>query len=194
MLSEQIYHILYIGLGIGFIFYVISLYNNLIELKNSVNKNLSNIDVLLKQRNSELPKLVESCKQYMAFEKDTLEKVILARNTQTTAIDQKDINQINASETMLRANLGKLFALAENYPDLKTNESFLQLQGRISHLEESISDRREFYNESVNLHNIAIAKFPDVIVARLFNFQPLNLLVFSKEETADVDVKSLFRS
>jgi LemA protein len=88
--------------------------------------------------------------------------------------------------------LGNLFALAEAYPDLKANASFQQLQSRISALEDAIADRREFYNESVNINNVRIEQVPDVIVARMFGFNPFKLLEFTAEQTRDTDVKALF--
>ena len=88
--------------------------------------------------------------------------------------------------------LGQLFALAEDYPELRANENFQHLQGRISSLEDTIADRREFYNESVNINNIGIETFPDLIVARLFGFGERDLLEFDAKQTADVDVKALF--
>lgn len=96
------------------------------------------------------------------------------------------------AEAQLRMGLGNLFALAEAYPDLKADQSFQHLQSRITGLENSIADRREFYNAAVNINNIRIEQFPDVIVARKFNFKPAELLVFNEEEKQDVDVKSLF--
>jgi len=88
--------------------------------------------------------------------------------------------------------LGNLFALAEDYPELKANENFQHLQQRISGIENSIADRREFYNESVNRNNVRIEQFPDLIVARLVSFKPFELLQFGQSETQDVDVKALF--
>jgi LemA protein len=93
----------------------------------------------------------------------------------------------------LRAGLGQLFAVAEAYPDLKTNESFQQLLGRISGLENAISDRREYYNESVNVNNVRIEQFPDLIIARMFNFKDFDLLEFQAEEKQDVNIKELFK-
>ena len=98
------------------------------------------------------------------------------------------------AEGALRATLGHLFALAEAYPDLKTNQSFQQLQARISGLENGIADRREFYNESVNVNNVRIEQFPDTIIAGMFNFKPAHLLEFREAEKADVDMKQLFGS
>jgi LemA protein len=173
--------------------YAITLYNNLVTLKHNVDKAWSNIDVLLKQRHDELPKLVETCKQYMRFEQETLDKVMQARSAVSSARERTDIGALGAAETQLRMGLGSLFALAEAYPDLKANQNFQHLQSRISGLEDAIADRREFYNESVNINNIRVEQFPDVIIARMFNFIKRQLLEFSEEETKDVNLKELFK-
>ncbi|WNF46023.1 LemA family protein [Pseudomonas sp. SG20056] len=172
--------------------YAVMLYNALVRLKHGVSKAWSNIDVLLKQRHDELPKLVETCKQYMQHERTTLEAVITARQAVSTAQASGDMNALGKAETGLRAGLGQLFALAENYPELKANESFQHLQQRISGLENGIADRRELYNEAVNLNNVSIEQFPDVLIARMFAFKEAVLLEFSESEKADVDLKSLF--
>jgi LemA protein len=174
------------------VFYTIFIYNNLVSLKHGVSKAWSNIDVLLKQRHDELPKLVEVCKQYMQYEQETLEKVVQARAAVMQARSGGDIKELGQAESQLRLGLGNLFALAENYPDLKANNSYQQLQGRISQLENGIADRREVYNEAVNLNNVRIEQFPDVVVARLFNFRDFGLLEFSEEEKRDVDMQALF--
>ncbi|MDH4584688.1 LemA family protein [Pseudomonas sp. BN415] len=172
--------------------YAVILYNALVRLKHGVGKAWSNIEVLLKQRHDELPKLVETCKQYMQHERTTLERVISARNAVASAREKGDIGALGQAESGLRAGLGQLFALAENYPQLKANESFQFLQQRISGLENGIADRRELYNEAVNLNNVRIEQFPDVIIAGLFGFKAAELLEFSEAEKADVDLKSLF--
>lgn len=172
--------------------YAVVIYNNLVSLKHNVAKAWSNIDVLLKQRHDELPKLVEVCKQYMQYEQETLEKVMLARSQVAVAQRSGDMKALGEAEGLLRMGLGNLFAVAEAYPDLKANESFQHLQGRISGLENTIADRREFYNESVNVNNIRIEQFPDLLVARMFNFKAFELLDFPEEETRDVDIKGLF--
>jgi LemA protein len=161
------------------VIYVIVMYNRLVNLKHNVTKAWSNIDVLLKQRHDELPKLIATCKEYMQYEQETLEKVIAARSRAAEARAAGDIGALGAAEGALRIGLGQLFALAEDYPDLKANETFQHLQARITGLENSIADRREFYNESVNLNNIGIEEFPDVLVARFFNFKPFQLLEFT---------------
>ncbi|MCP4044059.1 MAG: LemA family protein [Gammaproteobacteria bacterium] len=184
---------IFLGIVAVVIFYAVIIYNNLVRLKHNVSKAWSNIDVLLKQRHDELPKLVETCKQYMKFEQDTLEKVMKARSAVFAAREKGDVSALGPAETQLRAGLMNLFAVAEAYPDLKANDSFQHLQARITGLENGIADRREFYNDSVNINNIRIEQVPDVILARLFNFPARDLLEFSEEEKADVDIKGLFQ-
>ena len=174
--------------------YFIMLYNQLVQIKHNVSKSWANIDVLLKQRHDELPKLIETCKQYMKFEQDTLVRVMEARNQVSSAREQQNIGALGQAEGELRGALGRLFAVAEAYPELKSNETFQHLQARISTLENEIADRREFYNESVNINNVRIEQFPDSIVAALFSFRPMQLLKFSEQETADVDVRQLFQA
>ncbi|MCC6296570.1 MAG: LemA family protein [Pseudomonadales bacterium] len=174
--------------------YGVTIYNSLVRLKHQVAQTWANIDVLLKQRHDELPKLVDTCRQYMEYERDTLERVIAARSRVATAREQQDVGALGTAETELRAGLGRLFALAENYPQLKASESFQHLQGRISDLENGIADRRELYNAAVNLNNVRIEQFPDVLVARPLGFKPFELLEFRAEDRADVDVGVLFKS
>jgi LemA protein len=181
-----------LGIIAAVVIYAIMLYNNLVSLKHNVDKAWSNIDVLLKQRHDELPKLVETCKQYMQYEQETLEKVMQARAAVSAAREKGDVAALGPAESQLRLGLGNLFAVAEAYPDLKANENFQHLQSRISGLENAIADRREFYNESVNRNNIRIEQFPDVIIAKQFGFGPKPLLEFSEEEKKDVDMKELF--
>ncbi len=174
------------------VFYLVSVYNGLVSLKHAVSKAWANIDVLLKQRHDELPKLVETCKQYMEYEQETLEKVMQARTSVASAQQSGDMAALGKAEGAMRLGLGSLFAVAEAYPDLKANETFQHLQARITGLENDIADRREFYNESVNNNNVRIEQFPDVIIARFFNFKSFDLLEFSDEEKTDVDIGQLF--
>ena len=185
-------NVIILGVLAAGVLYAIMLYNNLVSLKHNVSKAWANIDVLLKQRHDELPKLIETCKQYMGYEQETLEKVMQARAAVSSAREKGDVAALGPAETQLRMGLGNLFALAEAYPDLKANDSFQHLQGRISGLENAIADRREFYNESVNNNNVRIEQFPDVIIARNLGFGAKDLLEFSEGETKDVDVKELF--
>lgn len=183
----------FIGITVFVIGYAIVIYNNLVGLKHAVSQAWSNIEVLLKQRHDELPKLVETCKQYMKHERETLDQVMRARAAVATAQQAHDVDGVGRAEGMLRMGLGNLFAIAEAYPDLKANESFQHLQSRITGLENGIADRREFYNASVNANNVRIEQFPDLIIARAFNFKSAELLEFSVEETADVNMTALFQ-
>ncbi|SFG64855.1 LemA family protein [Neptunomonas qingdaonensis] len=186
--------LIFIGVIALITFYVISLYNNLVRLKHNVSQAWSNIDVLLKQRHDELPKLVDTCREYMQYEQETLTRVIEARSQVATAREKQDINGLGQAETQLRIGLGSLFALAEDYPELKASDSFQHLQSRITGLESSIADRREFYNESVNIYNVRIEQFPDLIIARQLNFSSRALLVFKDAELTDVNIGQLFKS
>ena len=186
--------IITLGILIVIAVYGVTIYNSLVQIKHNVTKAWAKIDVLLKQRHDELPKLVETCKQYMKFEQDTLTRVIEARSKVFTAREAQNVPALGQAEGGLRAALGSLFALAESYPDLKANQTFQHLQTRISSLENAIADRREFYNESVNVNNVRIEQFPDAIIARLLNFKEAQLLEFTEEEKKDVDVKQLFGS
>ena len=186
--------IITLGILIIIAVYGVTIYNSLVQIKHNVTKAWANIDVLLKQRHDELPKLVETCKQYMKFEQDTLTRVIEARSKVFTAREAQNVPALGQAEGGLRAALGSLFALAESYPDLKANQTFQQWQTRISSLEYAVAARREFYNESVNVNNVRIEQFPDAIIARLLNFKEAQLLEFTEEEKKDVDVKQLFGS
>ena len=181
-----------LGIALVIVVYAITIYNNLVNLKHAVDKAWSNIDVLLKQRHDELPKLIATCKEYMRHEQETLEKVTQARSAVSSAREKSDIGALGVAETQLRVGLGSLFALAEAYPELKANQNFATLQDRIVALENSIADRREFYNDTVNNNNVRIEQFPDIIVASLLKFGPRDLLEFSDEEKKDVDVGALF--
>jgi len=183
---------IFLGAIAVLLIYSISLYNHLVNVKHAVSKAWANIDVLLKQRHDELPKLVEVCKQYKQFEQATLQKVIEARSQVQAARQQQDIPALGHAEGMLRAGLGGIFAVAEAYPELKANEHFMQLQTRITSLENGIADRRELYNESVNINNVQIEVFPASIIAKMFSFVEKPLLEFSVAEKADVDMKQLF--
>jgi LemA protein len=174
------------------VIYGILIYNNLVSLKHQVSQAWANIDVLLKQRHDELPKLVETCKQYMQYEQDTLEKVMQARAAVSAAQARGDVGAVGAAESQLRLGLGNLFAVAEAYPELKANESFQHLQQRITGLENGIADRREYYNAAVNQNNVRIEQFPDLIVARQFGFKSAELLEFADQELTDVNIRELF--
>lgn len=177
---------------IGLVLYVISAYNRLVALKHNVKTAWSNIDVLLQQRHEELPKLVATCKQFMGYEQETLERVIQARSQVASARASGDMAALGSAEGLMGASLGGLFAVAEDYPELKASDAFQQLQGRISSLEDAIADRREFYNDSVNLNNITVDAFPTNLVAARFNFIHRKLIEVEEHKREDVDVGALF--
>jgi LemA protein len=163
--------------------YVIGVYNMLVRLANNIDKAWSNIDVILKQRHDELPKLVEVCNSYMTHERETLESVTKARTAYSTGVSIDDKAQ---AENQIIGALGKLFAVAEQYPDLKANQEFLAVQQRISALESTIADRREFYNDSVNLYNIAIEQIPVIWVAQQAGYIARPLLTVAASDRKDM--------
>jgi LemA protein len=181
-----------LGLLVIAIGYLILIYNRLVNLKHDTAKAWSNIDVLLKQRHDELPKLVETCKQYMRHERETLEAVMRARSNVSSAWEQHNLPALGNAEGQLRQGLFQLFAAVEAYPDLKANTAFRTLEARITGLENAIADRREFYNDCVNTNNIRLEEFPDLFVARFFGFESFDLLEFSEQEIANVDLHALF--
>jgi LemA protein len=168
---------------LGLTAYLVMIFNGLIALKNDIAKAWANIDILLKQRHDELSKLLDVCKGYMDFERDTLQKVTQARSMyqQAVSVDQK----AQADQSMTSALRG-FFAVAENYPQLRANDNFMRLQGRITELESQIADRREFYNDSVNTFNIRIQQMPDTLVASFMNLTPRPMFKVEESEKADV--------
>ncbi|MFQ5443192.1 MAG: LemA family protein [Nitrospinales bacterium] len=182
----------YVILGIlffGFIslmFYFFIIYNGLVSLKENIKKAWANIDVILKQRHDELPKLISVCESYAEFEKGILNRLMEAREKYLRA---GSVGKKAEASGEISMGLRDLFALAENYPDLKSNNNFMDLQKRISHLEESLADRREFYNDSVNNYNIRIQQIPDVLVAGFMNLRQAEMFKITVEERRDVKIK-----
>ncbi len=171
---------------VGLIGYFITIYNGLVRLRRNVKKNWSNIDVLLKQRHDELPKLVSVCEGYMKYERETLEKITSLR---TAFLNTKTVDGTARLEGQLSGALKSLFAVVERYPDLKADQRFAQLQERISFLENQIADRRELYNESVTIYNIRINQIPDKFIADACNFTGSELFKVSEEERKDVKIE-----
>jgi len=170
----------------GLIMYFVAVYNGLIVVSRDIDKAWANIDVLLKQRHDQIPKLVDVCNGYMKYERETLEKITAAR---TSCIQAQSVGETSQAEGNLSTSLKTLFALSENYPDLKANQSFAQLQSSIASLENQIADRREFYNDSVNIYNIRINQIPDLFVAGMLNMQPKDLFKVTEEDRQDVNIK-----
>jgi len=171
---------------VGLFLYFITIYNSLVRLRNDMDKAWANIDVLLKQRHDELPKLIETCKGYMQYEQKTLQMIVEAR---TAFMKATTVAEKAQADNLISGALKSLFAVSENYPDLKANNNFMQLQKRISELEERIADRREFFNDDVNTYNIRIQQLPDVFVARRLSLQRRDLFKVSEEDRRDVEVK-----
>lgn len=166
-------------LVIGLLSVIISAYNTLIMLKNNVNKSFFNIDVLLKQRADEIPDLIKVVKESMRYEEAMLTKLTQLRTDFLNSSNSEDRLALSSEmDKMVKS----IFAVSENYPDLKANNNFVLLQQRVSGIEDAIADRREFYNESVNMYNIGIAEFPPLILAKLLGYQEKNLLVISESE------------
>jgi LemA protein len=174
---------------VGALIYTVMLYNGLVRLRNENDRAWANIDVLLKQRHDEIPNLVESVKGYMQHEQQTLLAVTQAR---TASMNAASIGQKAVADLKIASALRGLFAVAENYPQLKANENFLKLQSRISELEERIADRREFFNDDVNTYNTRIAEIPDVFVASFMSLRPRAFFKVSEEDRKLVEVS--FRS
>ena len=171
---------------VALVIYFVSIFNGLAMLKNNIGKSWANIDVLLTQRADELPNLVSTVKGYMAHEQKTLQAVTDARSALMNArtVGEKAGVDKDTSEAVKT-----LFAIAENYPNLKANENFLKLQGRITGLENEIADRREFYNDSVTAYNIRIQSIPDIILAKLLKYTPEVLFKTDDGKRQPVQVK-----
>ena len=176
--------VLLIIIGIAGFFIVI--YNSLVRLKNNIKKSWANINVLLKQRSDELPKLINSVKGYMKHESKTLQALTKAR---TDIMKAKTMSQKAAADGIISGALKSLFAVAENYPRLRASENFLQLQERISGLENQLADRREFYNDSVNTYNIKIHSIPDMFVAGMLGYKDEEMFKVSEADMKDVKVE-----
>jgi LemA protein len=171
---------------VGIVLYFVGIYNQFVTLKNDIDRSFSNIDVLLKQRHDELPKLIETCKGYMQYEQKTLLAVTEARSAYSRATTPAEKAQ---ADNLITGALRTLFAVAERYPDLKANTSFMQLQERITGLEEKIAAQRSRFNEEVNVFNIRIAQIPANFVAGFMHLQPQALFQAAEADREDVQVK-----
>ena len=172
--------------AVGIIVFVIGIYNSLVTLKNDIDRSFANIDVFLKQRHDELPKLIETCKGYMQHEQKTFQAITEARTAFMGAKTPADKMQ---ADNMMTGALKTLFAVSENYPELKANTNFIQLQGRITELEEKIAGQRTRFNEDVNSFNIRIAQVPANFVAGFMGLRPHPLYEAAPADREDVQVK-----
>src|SRR5712692_5007982 len=171
---------------VGILLYLIIVYNGLVRLRNDNDRAWANIDGLLKQRHDEIPNLVETVKGYMQHEQQTLAAVTRAR---AASMNAASINQKATADLMMTGALRGLFAVAENYPQLKANDNFLKLQNRITELEERIADRREFFNDDVNTYNTRIGQIPEVFLASFMNLKPRAMFKVSDEDRRQIEVK-----
>ncbi|MDO5815066.1 MAG: LemA family protein [Methanobrevibacter sp.] len=165
---------------------LIHMYNNLVGLRNRVKNSYAQIDVQLKRRNDLIPNLVETVKGYAAHEKGVLEEVTKAR---TGVMNASTIEETSAADNQLTGALKTLFAVAENYPDLKANSNFQQLQSDLTDTEDKISYARQFYNDVVLKYNNACQQFPSNLMAKLFGFKEEEFYQAPAGETAVPEVK-----
>ncbi|HOM42553.1 MAG TPA: LemA family protein [Bacillota bacterium] len=164
----------------------ISTYNSLVVKRNRVKNSWAQIDVQLKKRFDLVPNLVETVKGYAKHESETLEAVVKARNQYISAGTPEEMMKAN---TEMTGALGRLFALAESYPDLKANTNFMELQGELSDLEDKIAYARQFYNDTVLMYNNAIQVVPANIIASLFGFREEPYFKADESERQNVKVQ-----
>lgn len=171
---------------VGSVGYFLSIYNGLVELKNNIGRSWANVDVLLKQRHDEIPKLVKTCEAYMQHERGVFDRLSDARANVSGA---RTVAQRAMAEGQVTGALGAFMAVAENYPDLKADASFKALQQRISELENALADRREFYNDVVTLFNTRIEQIPDSWIAQGMHLERAELFRATDAEREDPSIE-----
>lgn len=174
-----------LGIVLWAVLWFVGVYNRLVQLRNNNDRAWANIDVLLKQRHDELPKLIDTCKGYMKYEQDTFQKITEARSRVMSA---GTIAEKAQADNLLSGALRSLFAVAENYPELKANNNFMQLQGRITGIESEIAARRDVFNQETTEYNIRIQQIPDSFVAGMLGYGKRDLFQAAEGESADVKV------
>ena len=176
---------------IGLVSWFFTIYNGLIHVKENIKKSWANIDVLLMQRSDEIPKLIKVLKSFAKHEKTMFDNVMVARKSYLGA---NSITEKADADNQISDALKSVFALSEAYPELRSNENFLNLQDRISGLENEISDRRELYNESVNNYNIRIQSLPDVVIANAMGLDHEEMFQVHdlKKKDIDIDLDNLY--
>lgn len=170
---------------IGLVSWFFTVYNGLIHVKENIKKSWANIDVLLMQRSDEIPKLIKVLKSFVKHEKKMFDNVMDARKSYLGA---NSITEKADADNQISDALKSVFALSEAYPDLRSNDNFLNLQDRISGLENEIADRRELYNESVNNYNIRIQSLPDVVIANAMGLDQEEMFKVEDSKKKDVDI------
>jgi len=161
--------------------YLIAIYNKFVSLRAGIDAAWSDIDVQLKRRFNLIPALVDTVKGYKDYEAETLKKVIEARQA---GVNASTIKEKEEATNMLNGALGKLFALAEAYPDLKANTTFINLQMELSNIEGAIQNARRYYNAIVRDYNTKIDSFPDLYIARKYGFGPREYFELDENEAA----------
>ncbi len=176
---------------IGLLSWFFTVYNGLIHVKENIKKSWANIDVLLMQRSDEIPKLIKVLKSFVKHEKTMFDNVMDARKSYLGA---NSITEKADADNQISDALKSVFALSEAYPELRSNDNFLNLQDRISGLENEIADRRELYNESVNNYNIRIQSLPDVVIANAMGLgqEEMFKVEDSKKKDVDIDLDNLY--
>lgn len=186
--------LIFLAIVVAFIVYAVSIYNNLVNLRNRVKNAFAQIDVQLTRRYDLIPNLVEAVKGYMKHERETLENVIRARNSAVSNLDAAKADPANAeaikrlgeSEGALGAALGRLFALSEAYPDLKADRNMMHFQEELASTENKVAFSRQAFNDSVMNYNNATQNFPNNIVAGMFRFEDASFLEIESPEKRDV--------
>jgi len=168
--------------GLGTLVYGVSVYNNLVRLSRAIDQSFGNIDVMLKQRREEIPKLVDACRAYLSHERDLLEEITRLRASGDGA---RTPEAAIRAENRLSEALGRLRMTLEAYPDLKANQNVMQIQSRVTDLESTLADRRELFNDVVTRHNIYLAQFPQLLLARAFGQKERSLLVIPEADKKD---------
>lgn len=186
--------LIFLAIVVVVVVYAIGIYNNLVNSRNRVKNGFAQIDVQLTRRHDLIPNLVEAVKGYMKHERETLNEVINARNSAVSNLEAakadpanaEAVKKLGASEGALGSALGRLFALAEAYPDLKANQNMMQFQEELASTENKVSFARQAFNDSVMAYNNAVENFPNSIVAGMFNFEPASFLEIESEEKREV--------
>ena len=186
--------VIFLALILAIIFFIVGIYNSLVNLRNRVKNAFAQIDVQLTRRYDLIPNLVEAVKGYMKHERETLEAVINARNTAVSSLDAAKmdpsnaaaIKELGASEGALGAALGRLFALSEAYPDLKANQNMLQFQEQLTSTENKVAFSRQAFNDAVLSYNNKAENFPNNFIAGMFKFELASFLEIDSEEKREV--------
>lgn len=174
--------IFYIIIGLLIIMltlFIVSTYNKLVMLKLNTYKSFANIDILLKQRAEEIPNLIKVVKENIRYEETTLTKLTKLR---TDFLNASNVDDKVKASNEINTTMKSIFLVSENYPELKSNTSFMRLQQRVSEVENTIADRREYFNESINMYNIGIKEFPALILAKLISYKRKELLQINEDE------------